>query len=164
MATIEAICISTKKGRVKKPVSRAEFRIDHGIVGDAHAGSWHRQISLLPLESIDRMREKIPNLADGAFAENLVTKGLDYSHVQIGTHLRLGEHILLEVTQIGKECHTSCAIRSLTGDCIMPREGVFCRVLRGGVLEPGETVRFAPAPEVTEKTLKKTEETTNYTN
>jgi len=164
MATIEAICISRKKGRVKKPVPRAEFRTNHGIVGDAHAGDWHRQISLLPLESINLMREKIPNLADGAFAENLITRGLDYSRIAIGTRLHLGGHILLEVTQIGKECHTACAIRSLTGDCIMPREGVFCRVLRGGILEPGEPVRVLPAPEVTEKTLKKTEETTNYTN
>ncbi|HKJ67586.1 MAG TPA: MOSC domain-containing protein [bacterium] len=140
MATIEAICISTKKGRVKKPVRQAEFRENHGIVGDAHAGDWHRQVSLLPLESINMMREKIPNLTDGAFAENLITRGLDYSSVDIGTRLQLGEDIVLEVTQIGKECHTACVIRTMTGDCIMPREGVFARVIRGGELIPGNEV------------------------
>ena len=140
MATIEAICISTKKGRVKKPVRQAEFRENHGIVGDAHAGDWHRQVSLLPLESINIMREKIPNLTDGAFAENLITRGLDYSSVDIGTRLQLGEDIVLEVTQIGKECHTACVIRTMTGDCIMPREGVFARVIRGGELIPGNEV------------------------
>ncbi len=143
MATIEAICISTRKGRVKKPVQQAEFREKHGIVSDAHAGDWHRQVSLLPLESINLMREKIPNLADGAFAENLITRGLDYTHVDIGTRLQLGADVVLEVTQIGKECHTACAIRTMTGDCIMPREGVFARVIQGGELAPGDKVELA---------------------
>jgi len=142
MGRIEAICISAKKGRVKKPVKSAEFRINHGIVGDAHAGDWHRQISLLPLESINMMREKIPNLADGAFAENLITSGLEFTDVKVGTQFHLSDSILLEVTQIGKECHNSCAIRTRTGDCIMPREGIFCRVLRGGKLAPGDTVEI----------------------
>ena len=138
MGHIEAICISTTKGRVKKPVEAAEFRPNHGIVGDAHAGDWHRQVSILPQESIDVMREQIPNLADGAFAENIVTAGIDFSRVQIGTQFQFGDSVLLEVTQIGKECHTACAIRSMTGDCIMPREGIFCRVLQGGRLQPGD--------------------------
>ncbi len=142
MATIEAICISAKKGRIKKPVPEAEFRKNHGIVDDAHAGDWHRQVSLLPLESINMMREQIPNLADGAFAENLITARLDYAEVQVGSRLRLGNEILLEVTQIGKECHTACAIRTRTGGCIMPREGVFCRVLEGGHLPPGAPVEL----------------------
>jgi len=140
MATLEAICISTKKGRVKKPVTRADFRKNHGIVGDAHAGDWHRQVSLLPLESIDVMREKIPNLADGAFAENLITSGLDFTEISIGSRLRLGNNIVLEITQIGKECHTACVIRTKTGDCIMPREGLFARVIEGGELFPGERI------------------------
>jgi len=138
MGKIEAICISRKKGRVKKRIPEAEFRVAHGIVGDAHAGNWHRQVSILARESIDVMREQIPNLADGAFAENLVLSGLDFSGVTIGDRLLLGQNIVLEITQIGKECHTACAIRSLTGDCIMPREGIFCRVLSGGRLAPGD--------------------------
>ncbi len=138
MGRIEAICISTKKGRVKKTIPMAEFRENHGIVGDAHAGEWHRQISILSLESINVMREKIPNLADGAFAENLVISGVDLSRIDVGTRFHLGDSIILEVTQIGKECHTSCAIRTITGDCIMPREGIFCRVIRGGLLHPGD--------------------------
>jgi len=140
MATIEAICISAKKGRVKKPVPSAEFRLNHGVVGDAHAGDWHRQVSLLPLESIDVMREKIPNLADGAFAENLITSGLDFSEITIGSRLRLGNDIVLEITQIGKECHTACVIRTKTGDCIMPREGLFARVIQGGMVAPGDRI------------------------
>lgn len=143
MGRIEAICISTKKGRVKKSIQSAEFRKNHGIIGDAHAGDWHRQISILPIESINVMRETIPNLADGAFAENIVTSGLGFSNVEIGTQFHLGDSILLEVTQIGKECHTACTIRSLTGDCIMPREGIFCRVLQGGKLFPGDKVEIA---------------------
>jgi len=142
MGHIEAICISTKKGHVKKAIQSAEFRVNHGIIGDAHAGDWHRQISILPLESINTMREKIPNLADGAFAENLVTSGIDFSEVGIGTLFHLADSIFLEVTQIGKECHTACAIRSRTGDCIMPREGVFCRVLQGGMLQPGDAIEI----------------------
>jgi len=135
---IQAICLSRKKGVVKKPVDSAQIQANHGIVGDAHAGDWHRQVSILPQESIDIMREQIPNLADGAFAENIVTSGVDFSRVRIGTQFQLGDSALLEVTQVGKECHTACAIKSMTGDCIMPREGIFCRVLQGGTLRPGD--------------------------
>ncbi|MEE9190815.1 MAG: MOSC domain-containing protein [Candidatus Neomarinimicrobiota bacterium] len=137
---IEAICVSRKKGIVKKEVKYAEFRIDHGIVGDAHAGKWHRQVSLLAKEDIDVMRIKIPRLANGAFAENIVTKGLELKYLSIGDRIKLGSSIILEVTQKGKECHTSCAIRNIVGDCIMPREGLFCQVIKGGRLLPGDSM------------------------
>ncbi len=144
MGTIAAICTSEKKGERKTPVARVDLRTEHGIVGDAHAGPWHRQVSLLPAESIERVRAQIPDLDDGDFAENLVTRGLDLSGVDVGDRFRLADNILLEVTQIGKECHQGCAIREITGDCIMPREGIFCRVLNGGRLEPGATICRSP--------------------
>lgn len=140
MGKIKAICISRKKGIVKKSVQSAQFKIGHGIVGDAHAGNWHRQISLLMKESIDEMRLKIPNLADGAFAENIVTEGLNLKTVNIGDTLQIGEDILLEITQIGKKCHTACAIRTLSGDCIMPNEGIFCKVVSGGAVKVGSPI------------------------
>lgn len=136
---IEAICISAERGVVKTPVSRAELRVGYGIVGDAHAGDWHRQVSLLAAESIAQVKAVLPDLADGAFAENVVTSGLEIKSLSVGSRLRLGE-TLLEVTQIGKECHHGCAIREATGDCIMPREGVFCRVIEGGTIRPGNPV------------------------
>ena len=139
MGKIEAICISREKGTVKETVTTAELRVKHGIVGDAHAGDWHRQVSLLPSESIAKVRDMMPELADGAFAENLVTSGVDLAHVRIGDKVSIGDDVLLEVTQIGKECHHGCAIRQITGDCIMPREGIFCRVLQGGNIQPGSS-------------------------
>lgn len=138
---VQAICISRNKGETKDPIERARFRAGHGIVGDAHAGPWHRQVSLLADESIETIRRVIPDLADGAFAENVVTSGIELVSLPIGARLRLGDDIVLEVTQIGKECHNSCAIRQKTGDCVMPREGIFCRVIRGGDLTVGEAVR-----------------------
>jgi len=138
-AKIMAICTSSEKGIVKTPVPQAELRVDHGIVGDAHAGDWHRQISLLATESIAKMKEILPDLPDGAFAENIVTAGLELKSLPIGTVLCLGE-TRLELTQIGKECHYGCAIREATGDCVMPREGVFCKVLAGGMIKPGDFV------------------------
>lgn len=140
MGTVEAICISAKKGVVKKEIPAAEFLADWGIRGDAHAGKHHRQISLLAGESIDHVKEKIPALARGAFAENIITRGIDFRHITLGDRIRLNHRIVLEITQIGKECHTSCAIKLLTGDCIMPREGLFARVLQGGVLRPGDRI------------------------
>jgi len=137
--TIQAICISERKGEVKHAIPTATLETDHGIVGDAHAGPGHRQVSLLPSESIGKVRELIPDLADGAFAENLITQGLDLKAVQVGTRFHLGE-ACLEVTQIGKTCHQGCAIQKITGDCIMPREGIFCRVLKGGPLAPGDAI------------------------
>ena len=106
-------------------------------MGDAHAGDWPRQVSLLPAESIAKVRDLMPDLADGAFAENLVTSGLDLSAVAVGSRVAIGDEVVLEVTQIGKECHRGCAIRQITGDCIMPREGIFCKVVRGGPISTG---------------------------
>jgi len=145
MGRIEAICISREKGTVKETVTDAELRAGHGIVGDAHAGDWHRQVSLLPSESIAKVRAMMPELADGAFAENLVTSGVDLARVQVGDKVAIGDGVLLEVTQIGKECHQGCAIRQITGDCIMPREGIFCRVLNGGRIEPGVSASLDPS-------------------
>ena len=145
MGRIEAICISREKGTVKKTVTVAELRVEHGIVGDAHAGDWHRQVSLLPSESIAKVRAMMPDLADGAFAENLVTSGVDLAHVRVGDKVAIGDDVLLEVTQIGKECHHGCAIRQITGDCIMPREGIFCRVLSGGRIQPGVSATLSPS-------------------
>ena len=139
MAEVVAVCISEKKGTIKKEVPEIEVKLHHGIVGDAHAGDWHRQISLLAEESINKMREKIPTLKNGAFAENIVTRGLTLYTLPIGTKLRVGQ-ALLEVTQIGKECHNDCAIKKATGDCVMPREGIFTVVLEEGEIKPGDSV------------------------
>ena len=139
MAEVTAVCISTMKGVPKKEVPEIEVKIDHGIVGDAHAGNWHRQISLLAGESVDKMREKIPALKNGAFAENIVTRGLTLYELPVGTKLRVGP-ALLEVTQIGKECHSACAIKKVTGDCVMPREGIFAKVLEEGAIRAGDRI------------------------
>lgn len=140
MGYIEAICISKKKGVVKKTIPEAELKANWGIVGDAHAGNWHRQVSLLAGESIDVMKEKIPSLAQGAFAENIITRGINLSELKIGDEIILNEEIILEITQIGKECHHGCAIKVLTGDCIMPREGLFAKVIKGGTVKPGDGI------------------------
>ena len=139
MAEVAAVCISEKKGTIKKEVPEIEVKLRHGIVGDAHAGDWHRQISLLAEESINKMREKIPTFKNGAFAENIVTRGLTLYTLPIGTRLRVGR-ALLEVTQIGKQCHNDCAIKKATGDCVMPREGIFAVVLEEGEIKPGDSV------------------------
>ena len=137
MGRIKAICISREKGTVKERIASAELRAEHGIVGDAHAGNWHRQVSLLPAESIARVRDLMPELADGAFAENLVTSGLNLGVVAIGDRITIADNVVLEITQIGKDCHHGCAIRQITGDCIMPREGIFCKVVHGGQITAG---------------------------
>ena len=136
-ARVKNVCVSADKGMQKRPVDSVRFVVDHGIDGDAHAGDWHRQVSLLPSESIAKVRDLMPDLADGAFAENLVTSGVDLAGVKVGDRVAVGDDALLEVTQIGKECHNGCAIKKITGDCIMPREGIFCRVLEGGHIRPG---------------------------
>ena len=138
--TVSAVCVSDIKGVVKKPVPEITVKIDHGVVGDAHAGDWHRQVSLLADESVDKLRDKIPGLSAGDFAENILTRGLCLYKLPIGTKLRTGE-TLLEVTQIGKECHTDCAIRQKTGDCVMPREGIFAVVLEEGMIRPGDAIQ-----------------------
>jgi MOSC domain-containing protein YiiM len=139
---VVAVCVSREKGVVKEPVTSVGLVPDHGLEGDAHAGNWHRQVSLLATESIEKIRKIIPELKDGAFAENIVTEGVDLLSLGIGDRIELGEGITLEVTQIGKECHNSCAIKEQTGDCVMPREGIFCRVLAGGTLKKGDPVRI----------------------
>lgn len=140
-ALIEAICISSKKGVAKKPVAQAEFQVGFGIIGDAHGGDWHRQISLLAGESIDTVKEKLPQLKEGAFAENIITRGLDFTVIKVGDQVRIGSDIILEITQIGKKCHNDgCAIKKATGDCIMPKEGLFAKVIQGGRVKAGEPI------------------------
>ncbi|MBD1400133.1 MOSC domain-containing protein [Pelovirga terrestris] len=136
MGKIVAVCISAAKGERKTPVAKVTLRENHGIVDDAHAGDWHRQISLLAKESIDKMRAMGLDVDNGDFAENLTTLGIDLPALPIGSRLQIGE-VLLEVTQIGKECHTRCAIYHQAGDCVMPKEGIFARVLSGGEVTPG---------------------------
>jgi len=133
MAHVEAVCLSHKKGIVKREQDRVVLRENWGLEGDAHAGEWHRQVSLLAGESIDGVKEVLPTLKNGAFAENIVTRGIELNALKIGDRLQIGEKVVLEITQIGKECHNSgCAIKKATGDCIMPREGIFARVIHGG--------------------------------
>ena len=134
---ILAVCTSDRRGIQKTNVSRAVFVENYGIEGDAHAGSWHRQVSLISADKIDEFRSRGANVAYGAFGENLVVEGIDFRTLPVGTLLRCGD-VLLEMTQIGKECHAHCAIFHQVGDCIMPREGVFARVLEGGTIQVGD--------------------------
>ena len=138
--TIVAVCTSSAKGERKRPVAAAEFKENHGIVGDGHAGDWHRQVSLLAEESIEKMRKLGLQVRAGDFAENLTTRGIDLPALSIGTRLAVGE-AELEVTQIGKECHARCAIFYQAGDCVMPKEGIFARVIRGGVVRHQDRVQ-----------------------
>jgi MOSC domain-containing protein YiiM len=141
MAYMEAVCISEKKGRVKREQAEVILKTDWGVEHDAHAGKWHRQVSLLAGESIDTVKKVLPSLKNGAFAENIVTRGIDLTSLKIGDRLRVGGEVVLEITQIGKECHNSgCAIKKATGDCIMPREGLFARVVQGGTAKPGDLI------------------------
>lgn len=145
MARVVSVNISEKKGTLKKPVPEIELKLRHGIVGDAHAGDWHRQISLLAEESIDTMRALSPvPLDSGIFAENINTTGIDLKHLPVGTHLRIGE-TEVEVTQIGKECHNDCAIKQAVGRCVMPTEGIFAVVVREGVVRPGDEIEILEA-------------------
>ncbi len=139
MGKLIAICTSEKKGTQKQQVETAVLREDYGIEGDAHAGNWHRQVSLLGLEKIEAFRERGAEVEFGAFGENLVIEGFDFRNLPVGTRFRIGD-ALLEMTQIGKECHTHCAIYHMVGDCIMPREGVFAKVLEGGEVKVGDEV------------------------
>jgi MOSC domain-containing protein YiiM len=138
--SIVAISISKKKGIPKSNVKQAALKENWGIDGDVHAGDWHRQISILAMESIDKMRAKGLNVRPGAFAENITTQWIDVPHLLIGDRVEIG-NTLLEITQIGKECHTRCAIYYKAGDCVMPREGIFARVLKGGDIQTGDKVR-----------------------
>ena len=138
--TVVAVCISAEKGQRKTPVAAVELKENHGIAGDAHAGDWHRQVSLLATESIAKMQALGLNVDAGDFAENLTTRGIDLVALPIGSRLSVGEAIL-EITQIGKECHTRCAIFYQAGDCVMPKEGVFVRVLKGGTVTAGTFIK-----------------------
>ncbi|MFC1521011.1 MOSC domain-containing protein [Elusimicrobiota bacterium] len=137
---ILAICTSSKKGVKKQSVKQARLVENHGIEGDAHAGDWHRQVSLLAVESIDKIRAKGLEVGFGSFAENIATQGIDLVSLKIGQGLRIGNEIVLEVAQIGKECHDRCEIFKAVGDCVMPREGVFARVIKGGSVKPGDVI------------------------
>ena len=140
MARVEAVCVSENKGERKKPVESVELRENHGIVGDGHAGDWHRQVSLLATESIDKMRALGLDVTAGDFAENITTSGIELVPLPIGSRLQIGG-TLLEVTQIGKECHTRCAIYYQAGDCVMPKEGIFAKVISGGIIKPGDDIQ-----------------------
>ena len=142
MARIIAVCKSEKKGTKKKDVGEGLLKADFGLVGDAHADCCtHRQVSLLAVESIDKMRALGLDVNPGDFAENLTTEEIDLISLPIGTRLSVGEHIVLEVTQIGKECHTGCAIYRQVGKCIMPEEGVFAKVIRGGPVRVQDQIK-----------------------
>ena len=143
MAKIIAVCRSEKKGTKKEAMSEGVIREDYGLIGDAHADCCtHRQVSLLAVESIDKMRSLGFDVGAGDFAENLTTEGLQLASLPIGTRMSIGEDILLEVTQIGKECHTRCAIYNQIGKCIMPKEGVFAKVIRGGSVKAEDQIRI----------------------
>ena len=142
MAVVVSVNISDKKGIRKHTVPYIEVKCHHGIVEDAHAGDWHRQISLLAEESIDTMRSICPiELDDGIFAENINTRGIDLKHLPIGTHLRVGA-TELEVTQIGKQCHSDCAIKKATGKCVMPTDGIFAVVIKEGRIQAGDEIEI----------------------
>ncbi|MDL2257751.1 MOSC domain-containing protein [Eubacteriales bacterium OttesenSCG-928-K08] len=145
MGIVKAICFSEKKGTEKKEITSATFVADHGMQSDAHSGNWHRQVSLLSDEKVQAFRARGADVAYGAFGENIVVEGIDFRSLPVGTRLQCAD-VLLEMTQIGKECHTHCAIYNKMGDCIMPREGVFAKVLKGGVITVGEEMIVAPYP------------------
>jgi len=140
MGKVVSLNISPKRGTFKEPVDFIELKVQHGIVGDAHAGDWHRQVSLLDLSSFAKMTSKVPvELRPGIFAENITTEGVELFTLPIGTQLEIGE-TLVEVTQIGKECHHHCQIYQQVGKCVMPLEGIFVKVLKGGVVKPGDEI------------------------
>lgn len=143
MAVVHSVCISRRKGEKKTPVEAVTLREDFGLDGDAHAGSG-RQVSLLALDGVERMRRKLPSIVPGDFAENLTVDGLEQLTLTPGVRLRVGASVVLEVTQIGKECHGhSCAIMRAVGSCVMPKEGVFAKVVTGGPIRPGDAVTHA---------------------
>ena len=144
MSKVKAVCISEEKGTVKKPVDHINLKEDWGIEGDAHAGHWHRQVSLLANESVDKMRDKFPDLPAGVFAENILTEGIEVFKIPVGSHILVGD-TELEVTQIGKKCHKGCEIRNIVGDCVMPREGIFTKVIKGGIIKPEDEIKVLEA-------------------
>lgn len=144
MGKIMAVCISEKRGTQKKKIEKVRLIENFGLEGDAHGGNWHRQVSLLSYEKVRAFEEKGISVEDGAFGENLLVEGFDFKTLPVGTRFRCGE-ALLEMTQIGKECHSHCEIYQAVGDCIMPREGVFARVLHGGVIQIGDEMEIVPS-------------------
>ena len=144
MGKVLAVCTSPEKGTAKHNVGKAEFVVNHGLKGDAHAGAWHRQVSLLSHQKIEDFRAKGAEVEDGAFGENLVVEGIDFRSLPVGTILECAD-VVLEMTQIGKECHSHCAIFKVMGDCIMPREGVFARVIKGGFIGVGDEMKVRQA-------------------
>lgn len=144
MGKIMAVCISEKRGTQKKNIEKVRLIENFGLEGDAHGGNWHRQVSLLSYEKVRVFEEKGISVEDGAFGENLLVEGFDFKTLPVGTRFRCGE-ALLEMTQIGKECHSHCEIYQAVGDCIMPREGVFARVLHGGMIQIGDELEIVPS-------------------
>ena len=143
MGKILAVCRSDNKGTTKESIGQGFFKEDFGLVDDAHSDcNTHRQVSLLAIESINKMRSMGMELKPGDFAENLTTEGMDLVSLPVGTKLSVGEDVLLEVTQIGKECHTGCAIFKQVGKCIMPKEGIFAKVVRGGEIKEGDSINI----------------------
>lgn len=145
MGIIKAVCTSPEKGMRKKDIGEGLLIKEFGLKDDAHAGPWHRQVSLLAVESVNKMRAKGLDVGPGDFAENLTTEGIDLVNLPIGTRLKIGSDAVGEVTQIGKECHAHCAIYYQAGDCVMPREGIFIRVLEGGPVKVGDKVEVMEA-------------------
>lgn len=141
MGIIKAVCTSDIKGIQKSEQASVQLRAAHGIEGDAHAGDWHRQVSLLGFEQIEGFKARGASVENGAFGENLIVEGFDLKNLPIGTRFACGD-ALLELTQVGKRCHAHCAIYHQVGDCIMPREGVFCKVLEGGTVRPGDAIQI----------------------
>lgn len=137
---IRAISISSHRGTKKENISCVDLKVDHGIVGDAHADNWHRQVSLLAEESIQKIRAKLATVTAGDFAENITTEGIDLQALRVGSRLRLGTDAEVEVTQFGKECHSRCEIFEQVGDCVMPREGVFAKVSKAGSVSIGDII------------------------
>ncbi|WP_213818897.1 MOSC domain-containing protein [Garciella nitratireducens] len=142
MARVMAINRSEKKGTIKTPIKEGRFLKNHGLQGDAHAGNWHRMVSLLAKESIDKMiAQGVEGLGAGKFAENITTEGIELHTLPIGTKLKIGETVQV-VTQIGKECHSGCAIKQQVGECIMPKEGIFTKIIKEGVIRPGDPIEI----------------------
>jgi molybdopterin adenylyltransferase len=137
---IVSVNVSDSKGEKKHNIGKGKLVVGHGIDQDAHAGAWHRQVSLLAVESIDKIKRMGLDVKPGDFAENLTTEGVDLPILPIGTQLRIGSRVVMKVTQIGKECHTRCAIFQQVGDCVMPKEGIFAEVLTGGDVEIGDEI------------------------
>ncbi|MBM7853983.1 MOSC domain-containing protein YiiM [Desulfohalotomaculum tongense] len=147
MGVIVAVCTSPDKGMRKKNVGSGRLVVDFGLEGDAHGGPWHRQVSLLAMESIEKMRRQGLDVGPGDFAENITTEGIDLVSLPVGTKIKLGSEAVGEVTQIGKECHHGCAIRQQAGDCVMPREGIFIKVLKEGPVKVGDKIEIMPEGE-----------------